>query len=101
MLTLERVLVRQDGFELQADFVVETGARVAVLGPSGAGKSTLLNVISGFQDVVSGRVKWDREDIGDKRPGARPIAMLFQDNNLFSSLLYGCQCRGKTCSTTA
>ncbi|MDU8927705.1 thiamine ABC transporter ATP-binding protein [Alisedimentitalea sp. MJ-SS2] len=86
MLMLEAVVIRQDGFEMQADFGVEAGARVAVIGPSGAGKSTLLNAIAGFLDLAEGRVLWDGDEICGKRPGERPIAMLFQDNNLFPHL---------------
>ena len=86
MLTLEGVVVRQEGFEMTADFAVETGARVAVIGPSGAGKSTLLNAIAGFQKLTAGRILWDGNEINDLHPGKRPIAMLFQDNNLFPHL---------------
>ena len=86
MLTLEGVVVRQEGFEMTADFAVETGARVAVIGPSGAGKSTLLNAIAGFQKLTAGRILWDGNEINGLHPGKRPIAMLFQDNNLFPHL---------------
>ena len=86
MLTLEGVVVRQEGFEMTADFAVGTGARVAVIGPSGAGKSTLLNAIAGFQKLTAGRILWDGNEINDLHPGKRPIAMLFQDNNLFPHL---------------
>ncbi len=87
MLTLEGGLViRQDDFELRADFTVERGARVAVIGPSGAGKSTLLNTIAGFFAPDLGAVMWDGRDVTGLNPGERPIAMLFQDNNLFPHL---------------
>ncbi|MCF3592568.1 thiamine ABC transporter ATP-binding protein [Rhodobacteraceae bacterium LMO-12] len=86
MLTLEGLVIRQDEFELRADFTVERGARVAVIGPSGAGKSTLLNTIAGFFAPDLGAVMWDGRDITGLNPGERPIAMLFQDNNLFPHL---------------
>ena len=86
MLTLEGLVIRQDDFELRADFTVEAGARVAVIGPSGAGKSTLLNTIAGFFAPTLGAVRWDGRDITGEAPGKRPIAMLFQDNNLFPHL---------------
>ena len=86
MLTLEGVEIRQDGFELRADFTAEAGALIAVIGASGAGKSTLLNAVAGFQDLQNGRVLWQGQQISNKPPGARPIAMLFQDNNLFPHL---------------
>lgn len=86
MLTLDGVVIRQEGFELAADFRVEAGALVAVIGPSGAGKSTLLGAIAGFVDLDEGRVLWEGKDLGGRAPGKRPISILFQDNNLFPHL---------------
>ena len=86
MLTLDGVVLRQGDFSLVADFTVEAGARVAVIGPSGAGKSTLLSLIAGFLQPDAGRVIWQGRDITTTVPGARPVAMLFQDNNLFPHL---------------
>ncbi|MDK3016896.1 thiamine ABC transporter ATP-binding protein [Pseudodonghicola flavimaris] len=86
MLRLEGVQIRSGDFTLRADWSVETGARVAVIGPSGAGKTTLLEAIAGFRDLAAGRILWDGRDIGRDAPGARPIAMLFQDGNLFPHL---------------
>ncbi len=86
MLTLEDVRLRQGDFALRADLAVDTGARVAVIGPSGAGKSTLLSLIAGLIAPDQGRVLWDGQDITQLAPGKRPVAMLFQDNNLFPHL---------------
>jgi thiamine transport system ATP-binding protein len=86
MLRLEALDVRQDDFRLQADFAVPAGSVVAVIGPSGAGKSTLLSVIAGFYPSVAGRIVWEQRDITGLPPAQRPVAMLFQDNNLFPHL---------------
>lgn len=86
MLTLEKVLITRDAFALEADFAVREGAHVAVLGPSGAGKSTLLAAIAGFQPPSAGRIIWRGEDLGALPPAARPVSLLFQDNNLFGHL---------------
>lgn len=86
MLTLDDVTVRNGAFELRANLRVQTGKIVAVIGPSGAGKSTLLNAIAGFLPIVHGRIAWQGEDVSDRAPGERPMAMLFQDNNLFPHL---------------
>jgi thiamine transport system ATP-binding protein len=86
MLTLDGLDIRQDDFVLQADLALPDGSVVAVIGPSGAGKSTLLNVIAGFFLPHLGRVLWDGDDITAKPPAQRPVAMLFQDNNLFPHL---------------
>lgn len=86
MLTVEDLVIRQDDFVLHADFAVQAGSIVAVIGPSGAGKSTLLNVVAGFFPQVSGRVLWDGRDLTSLPPAQRPMAILFQDNNLFPHL---------------
>ena len=86
MLVLDGLRLTRGTFALQADLTVQTGARVAVMGPSGAGKSTLIEAIAGFTDVTDGRILWDSHDLTHAAPGARPVAMLFQDGNLFPQL---------------
>ena len=80
MLTLEGIVIQQDGFELHADITLSTGSITAILGPSGAGKSTLLNVIAGYLAPVKGRILWHGADVTALPPSRRPVAMLFQDN---------------------
>ncbi len=86
MLQLDGLVLAQDAFRLTADWSVAPGARVAVIGPSGAGKSTLLSAIAGLFGLASGRVVWDGTDLAGAAPGARPMTMLFQDQNLFPHL---------------
>jgi thiamine transport system ATP-binding protein len=86
VLRLEDTLVAQGDFRLAADLSVPGGARVAVVGPSGAGKSTLLAAIAGFTPLARGRITWKGEDLGPLEPGARPLSIVFQDNNLFPHL---------------
>ena len=86
MLTIENVTLRQGDFRLEADITIGAGDRCAVIGPSGAGKSTLLSLIAGFLAPEAGRVLWEGRDITGDAPGDRPVAMLFQDNNLFPHL---------------
>jgi thiamine transport system ATP-binding protein len=85
-LALEAVVIDNDGFEVLADWSVAAGRRVAIIGPSGAGKSTLVNAVAGFLPVVQGRIRCAGADITDRPPGQRPVAMLFQDGNLFPHL---------------
>ncbi|MHA6264398.1 thiamine ABC transporter ATP-binding protein [Arenibacterium sp. CAU 1754] len=86
MLRLDRVCIENGSFRLTADLSVDVGQRVAVIGPSGSGKSTLLNGIAGFLPVTGGRIQWQGQDITQAAPGDRPVAMLFQDGNLFPHL---------------
>ncbi|WP_333683055.1 thiamine ABC transporter ATP-binding protein [Pontibaca methylaminivorans] len=86
MLKLERAVILSGPFTVGADFSVAEGERVAVMGPSGAGKSTLLEGIAGFRPLRGGRITWRGADITALAPGKRPVAMLFQDGNLFAHL---------------
>lgn len=86
MLICEDLKLQQGSFSLHADVAFETGKSVALIGPSGAGKSTLLAAIAGFLSPVSGRLLWDGVDLTQTAPGARPVSILFQDNNLFPHL---------------
>ena len=86
MLKLDGVEITQGAFTLRADMAVAPARKYAVIGPSGAGKSTLLNALCGFVPLSGGRLSWDGQDITSAAPGARPMTMLFQDNNLFPHL---------------
>lgn len=86
MLTLDAIRLERDGFVLNADCEVGVSGLVAVIGPSGGGKSTLLSLVAGFESPDSGRVLWQGRDLAPLPPGQRPVAVLFQDNNLFPHL---------------
>ncbi|MDD8023184.1 MAG: ATP-binding cassette domain-containing protein [Paracoccaceae bacterium] len=86
MLTLDKLHIQQGDFTLRADFTVPHGALCAVIGPSGAGKSTLLAAVAGFLPPAGGRILWQGQDITHAAPGARPLSILFQDQNLFPHL---------------
>ena len=86
VLTLDSLIVDLGAFSLRGTLDVPRASLVAVVGPSGAGKSTLLSAIAGFVPVTGGRIRWDDQDITALPPGKRPMAILFQDNNLFPHL---------------
>ena len=85
-IRFENVRLQAGAFTLTADLEIASGARVAVMGPSGAGKSTLLAGLCGFLPLVAGRIVIAGQDITNAAPGARPVATLFQDGNLFPHL---------------
>lgn len=68
------------------DLSVAAGQIVSVMGPSGSGKSTLLNLVAGFETPSGGRVLIDGTDVTSLPPAARPVSMIFQENNLFAHL---------------
>jgi putative ABC transport system ATP-binding protein len=74
------------------DFEVRRGEMVGVMGPSGCGKTTLLNCLSGLDDVDSGLILIEGEDIakmGDKKRTtyrAKRMGFIFQVYNLLPVL---------------
>ena len=86
MLTLESLTIEQGDFRLTASWSVPEDSLTAIVGPSGGGKSTLLSMIGGYFAPTSGRIFWNRTDIGALPPGKRPVSTFFQDNNLFPHL---------------
>lgn len=68
------------------DLEVEKGQLVTLLGPSGCGKSTLLRCLAGLEQVTSGRIFLDGEDITDVIPRKRGIGMVFQQYSLFPNM---------------
>jgi thiamine transport system ATP-binding protein len=86
MLKLDRCLLENGSFRLAADLEIDAGRRIAVIGPSGAGKTTLIEAIAGFVPISEGKLSWKAQELTNVAPGQRPIAMLFQDGNLFPHL---------------
>jgi multiple sugar transport system ATP-binding protein len=65
------------------DLSVGDGEFLVLLGPSGCGKTTALRMLAGLEQVQSGRILIDGEDIDGVPPGERDIAMVFQNYALF------------------
>lgn len=84
-LRFDNVTLRHGAFSLQADWEVGAGI-TALVGASGAGKSSLLSLIGGFLEPVDGEVVFDGVVLNGLAPADRPVATLFQDNNLFPHL---------------
>lgn len=68
------------------DLTVGEGELLVVVGRSGSGKTTLLRAIAGLEPLDSGRVVLDGEDLTTTAPGARGVALVFQEAALFPHL---------------
>ena len=86
MLRLDHLALTYPNFTLTADWVLDPAQIVALIGPSGAGKSSLLMAIAGFFAPTAGRILWQGRDLAPLTPAERPVAVLFQDQNLFPHL---------------
>ena len=62
------------------------GDILGISGVSGSGKSTLLDLIAGFLTPLSGDITLAGTSLLPQPPEQRPVAILFQDNNLFDHL---------------
>ena len=65
------------------DLTIADGEFFALLGPSGCGKTTLLRTIAGLETATGGVIRIGGRDVTRLSPGARDIAMVFQDYALF------------------
>ena len=68
------------------DFEIASSRVTAIMGRSGVGKTTLLNLISGFQNPISGKVMYKDENILKASIQKRPISYLMQDALLFEHM---------------
>jgi thiamine transport system ATP-binding protein len=83
---LENVCFSYGEAPLVFDVAFPAAKITAIMGPSGSGKSTLLNLVAGFERPTSGRVLIGDADVSADPPSARPVSMVFQENNLFAHL---------------
>ena len=66
-----------------ADLEVHDGEFVVFVGPSGCGKSTLLRLIAGLEDLTSGSIAIDGQDMTEVAPSKRGLSMVFQSYALY------------------
>jgi multiple sugar transport system ATP-binding protein len=62
---------------------IPDGEFMVLVGPSGCGKTTLLRAIGGLERVTSGRIRIGERDVTTAPPGARDLAMVFQNYALY------------------
>ena len=74
-----------DGYEAvkEMDLDIADGEFMILVGPSGCGKSTALRMIAGLEDISSGELKIGGEQVNDRAPKDRDIAMVFQNYALY------------------
>ena len=65
------------------DLDLAPGETFGLIGPNGSGKSTLLRLIAGLEDVTSGQIIIDGQDMTDAAPAKRKLAMVFQSYALY------------------
>ena len=65
------------------DLQIEHGEFVVFVGPSGCGKSTLLRMIAGLEETSRGHILLEENDVTDKVPAERGLAMVFQSYALY------------------
>lgn len=68
------------------DLTIREGEFFSLLGPSGCGKTTLLRTIAGFEDISSGVVLIDGQDMAGVPANRRPTNMVFQSYAIFPHL---------------
>jgi len=70
-------------------FRVQRGTITSLIGPNGAGKTTAFNAITGYLRPTRGRVIWDGDALGGRRPcdiARRGVVRTFQRTSVFPAL---------------
>ncbi|MEL7174267.1 MAG: ABC transporter ATP-binding protein, partial [Pseudomonadota bacterium] len=62
---------------------VPEGSFTSLLGPSGCGKSTTLRIMAGLDAPTAGQVLMRGEDVAERTPAERNVAMVFQSYALY------------------
>jgi multiple sugar transport system ATP-binding protein len=65
------------------DLEIGDGEFLVLVGPSGCGKSTSLRMLAGLEDVDTGSIYINDQDVTHLPPKARDIAMVFQNYALY------------------
>ena len=65
------------------------GEFMVLVGPSGCGKSTALRMIAGLEEISDGDLNIGARRVNDLPPGARDVAMVFQNYALYPHMTVG------------
>jgi multiple sugar transport system ATP-binding protein len=69
------------------DLEIADGEFLMLIGPSGCGKTTVLRLIAGLEQPDQGTIRIDRQAVNDVAPGARNVAMVFENYALYPHLV--------------
>ncbi len=92
---MEKILVKLDNIskKFDRDYVVKNfsldiyeGEFLTLLGPSGCGKTTVLRMISGLENVTTGKVYIDSVDVTNVDATKREVNTIFQNLALFPKM---------------
>ena len=93
-VTLDHVTFSYDegGRKILNDLSLEIrpGEYLGIVGPSGCGKSTLLKLLLGFEEPVTGQVRYDSHDLKslDKRELRKHLGVVLQNGKLIAGSIY-------------
>lgn len=84
------VVVRREGFTLDAELTADPGQVISLLGPNGAGKTTMLSALAGLIRLDGGRISLAGNIVADHArhvpPQQRHVGVVWQDYLLFPHL---------------
>ena len=60
------------------DLTLELGTMNVLLGPTSAGKTSLMRLMAGLDQLTTGRILWQGEDVTGHRVQDRKVAMVYQ-----------------------
>jgi multiple sugar transport system ATP-binding protein len=85
-VTFENVRKQYDDGTVAVDALnlsIADGEFMVLVGPSGCGKSTALRMIAGLEEITDGNLAIGERVVNDLPPGARDVAMVFQNYALY------------------
>ena len=68
------------------DLEIKDKEFMVFLGPSGCGKTTTMRMIAGLEELTSGQIEIDGEDVTDVDARDRDVAMVFQSYALYPNM---------------
>jgi multiple sugar transport system ATP-binding protein len=66
--------------------VTSDGEFLVLVGPSGCGKTSTMRMIAGLEVASEGEIRFDGQDVSNRLPRDRDVAMVFQNYALFPHL---------------